>query len=377
MISENLNCPHCGGTLPPPVGKRKVKCLYCDKSLYFRSNNFVPRFTIEESKHTELKKETEKLFNSRIVNPFVKEEAVLVSRKKKFIPFYILSGKRGGVMETGKERIAAVNYLKPNLDHQNNISTGYLKNKPETIIEEDSRVILGDFRYVYEASTFDEAGLAQEEIRRSISTNINKLKAASVEELYKKGELISPNISKETIIENGVKSAKAGKDSLEILEMRLSIVYYPVEEMVFSFRDSYFSITYDLVNGKFLWGLLPCRRNLLVYAALLLSSFLGFFFGQFLSFHFIPFTFKELQNNFSFWMYFGAFIFFIFSLIFGGGLNIAYLLLKTPFGARITPDGLFLSKIAEPPKSFLSPYLKFVLKTFASGFEEALKGKRG
>ncbi|MFB3850469.1 MAG: hypothetical protein ACE14Q_00935 [Acidobacteriota bacterium] len=57
-------------------------------------------------------------------------------------------------------------------------------------------------------------------------------------------------------------------------------------------------------------------------------------------------------------------------------VNIAYLLLKTPFGARITPDGLFLSKIAEPPKSFLTPYLKLVLKTFATGFEEALKGKK-
>lgn len=376
MISENLNCPHCGGTLPPPIGKRKFKCLYCDKSLYFRSKDFVPRYIIEESKDIEIKKETEKLFGSKIVNPFVKEEALLVSRKKKFIPFYMLSGKRGGVMEIGKERIVAPNYMKLNLDPQNNISTGYQRNKPEIIIEEDSRVTLSDFRYIYEAATLDEAGLAQEEIRKAISANMDRLKAASVEELHKKGELISPTISKETIIENGVRSAKAGKDSLEIMEMNISIVYYPVEEMIFSFRDTFFSITFDLVRGKFLWGLLPCRRNLLVYSSLLLSSFLGFFFGQFLSFLFIPFTFKDIQNNFSFWMYFGTFIFFAFSLIFGGGLNIAYLLLKTPFGARITPDGLFLSKIAEPPKSFLTPYLKFVLRTFASGFEEALKGKK-
>lgn len=377
MISSNLNCPYCGGTLPPPIGKRKVKCLFCDRSLYFRSENFVPRFTFEENKEIDIKKKTEILFSARIVNPFVKKEAILVSRKKKFIPFYILSGKRGGVMETGKERIVAPNFMKLNLEPQNNISTGYFRNKPEIVIEEDSRVILSDYRYIYEASTLDEAETAQEEIRKSISANVRNLKAVSVEELYKKGELISPNISKETIIEKGIKSAKGGKNSLEILEMHLAVVYYPVEEMVFRFRNSYFSVTFDLVTGNFLWGLLPCRRNLVVYTALLLSSLLGFFFGQFLSFLFKPFTFKEIQNNFSFWMYFGAFVFFTFSLIFGGGLNIAYLLLKTPYAARITPDGLFLSKIAEPPKSFLSPYLKFVLKTFTSGLEETLKRKRG
>ncbi|MCX7830570.1 MAG: hypothetical protein N2445_05880 [Acidobacteria bacterium] len=213
-------------------------------------------------------------------------------------------------------------------------------------------------------------------MRRSIQANIKELKPASLEELFKKGDVISPTISKENIIENGVKSAKGGKDALEILDLQLSIVYYPVEEITFSFRESYFSAIYDLVDGGFLWGLLPCRRNAIIFGALIISSFLGFFFGQFLSFLFIPFTFKELQHDFPFWMYFGIFVFFFFSLIFGGGLNLAYLLLKTPFGAKITPNGLFLSKISEPPKSFLSPYLKFVLKIAASGFEDALKGQR-
>lgn len=376
MFYESLNCPYCGGTLPPPLGTRKIKCLYCDKSLYFRSKNYIPRFVLEENKNLDLKRDTEKLFASKVVNPLVQKEAILVSRKRMFIPFYLLTGKRGGVMETGKERIVSHCSMKINLDPQNNVSTGYLRNKPEIIVEEDTRVVLSDFRYIYEASTLEEAGLSQESLRKSILTNISQLKATDTSELYRIGEVVSPNIPKEIIIQNGIKSAKGGKDSLEILEMHLALVYYPIEELLFSFRGTYFKVAYDLIRGDFVWGLLPCRRNLTVFAALVLSSFLGFFFGQFISFLTVPFALKEIQKDFSSWMFIGTFVFFFASLVFGGGLNIAYLLLKTPFVAKVTPEGLSIGKMADPPKSFLSPYLKFVIKTLENGFDEALKGKR-
>lgn len=376
MFYKNLNCPYCGGTLPPPIGKRRIQCLFCNKSLFFKSQDYIPRFTFEENKNLSIKKDTEKLFSSPKISPFVKNEAFLISRRKKYIPYYIISGKRGGVMEIGKERIVSANLFEIKLDSQDNLSTQYLKNKPKIVVEEDSRVVLGDFKYIYEASTFLEFEMAQEHIRNSIRTNLNKIKAVTSSDLQKDGEVLSPNIPNKIILENGVKSAKGGKDTLEIFEVQLSIVYYPVEEVIFRFRDSFFSLTYDLVQGGFIMGLLPCKRNLLVFSALILSSFLGFFFGQFLTFLVIPFSFKDIQSNFSFLLYFGTFVFLLFSLIFGGGLNIAYLLLKTPFAAKITPLGIYFTKIADPPKSFLSPYLKFVLNTFAKGFEEALKGKR-
>lgn len=376
MLYKNLNCPYCGGTLLPPIGTRKIKCVFCNNSLLFKSQDYIPRFTFEENENLSIKDDAEKLFSSPKINPFVKNEALLVSRRKKFIPYYIISGKRGGVMEIGKEKIVSPNLLEIKLDSQDNLSTGYLKNKPKIVVEEDSRVILGDFKYIYEASTFLESEVAQEHIRNSIRTNLNKIKAVTFSELQKYGEVLSPNIPKDLILENGVKSAKGGRDTLEIFEVQLSIVYYPVEEVVFRFRDSFFSVIYDLVEGGFIMGLLPCKRNLLVFSALVLSSLLGFFFGQFLSFLFIPLSFKEIQSNFSFLLYFGTIVFLLFSLIFGGGLNIAYLLLKTPFAAKITPSGIFLTKIADPPKSFLSPYLKFLLNTFAKGLEESLKGKR-
>ncbi len=376
MFYENLNCPYCGGTLSPPLGMRKVKCLYCNKSLYFKPENYIPRFVMEENKNFDLKRITEKLFASKLVNPLVRKGSILTSRKKVFVPFYLLTGKRGGVMETGKERIVAPNLLKINLDSQDSFSIGYIRNKPEIIVEEDSRVVLSDFRYLYEASTFSESEISQESLRKSIVTNINNLKAVDTSELYKIGEVISPNIPRENIIENGIKSAKGGKDSLEILEMNLAIIYYPLEELLFSFRGSYFKLIFDCINGEFISGVLPCRRNLAVFASLLLSSFLGFFFGQFISFLAIPFTFKEIQKDFPTSMYIGTIIFFFVSIVFGGGLNIAYLLLKTPFGAKVTPDGLFISKLADPSKSFLSPYLDFIFATLEKGFEKALKGKR-
>ena len=377
MSDINLNCPFCGGVLSPPLGSRRVNCSFCGEKLYFKSPEFIPRFVLE-ARENNLREKSEQLFKNKIINPSVKKEAVVVSKRVRFIPFYLMSGKKGGVSEPGKERIVYKNPSKIDLGSDDGSTFGkqYQKLKTETIIEEDSRVVLGDFRYIYNSVSIEDADLGLDELRKTINENLEKIKPVNLEEIAKAGEVITPSITKENIVERGVLSAKGGKEEIEILELQMAIVYYPVLEVTFKFRESYFSITYDLFEDRFLWGMIPCNRKPLVILSLILSSFLGFFFGQFLKFVFIPITFKTVQENLGFFVYFGTILFLILSLIFGGGLNIAFLLLKTPFGAKVKPDGLFLSRWGEPPKSFLSPFLRFVLKVLKEGFENSLKGRK-
>jgi hypothetical protein len=373
-MTLTLNCPSCGGTLPPPMGSRKFSCRYCGKALYYKAEDFIPRFMIPARKKAEdVRRDTEKLFSSPLVKEGLKESAVLVSRRLRFVPLYFVSGKRGGVMETGKERIVYKDVFELPDDNRRGFSPASRRQKTEIIREEDSRVVLGDFRYIYEAAKIEEAELAQDRLRESALANLPKIEPVILQELAVKGEVIAPDIPIERIVEKGVMSAKKGQEALDIIEMDVSIVYYPVEELLFRLKDHYLSISYDLVEGGFLWGRLPCQRKKIVILSFFLAGMLGFFFGKFMAA--VLGTFSVGKIEISGLVYFGSIVFLFASLVFGGGLNAAYLLFKTPYELKVTPKGLTIAKLGETPETFLTPFLKGIISFISKGFESALEDR--
>lgn len=374
-LPVNLNCPACGGTLPAPMGSRKMSCRYCDKPLYYKADDFIPRFAIPaRMKAEDVRRETEDLFRAPLVKEGLKESAVLLSRRIRFVPLYMVSGKRGGVMETGRERIIykEVHDLPENAGPGN--LSSYRRKKTEIVREEDSRVVLGDYRYVYEAAKIQEAELAQDRLRESALKNLPKMKPVVLHELAVEGEVIAPDIPIDRIVEKGVKSAKKDQDTLEILEMDVSIIYYPVEELLFKLKNNYFSVTYDLVEGGFLWGRLPCQRKKIVMLSFLLAGMLGFFFGKFLGF--VLGTFSMSKIDVTGVIYAGSIFFMFASLVFGGGLNAAYLLFRTPYVVKVSPKGPSIEKIGETPETPLTPFLKGILSLISTVFEGALENRR-
>lgn len=373
--SLNLKCPSCAGTLPPPMGSRKVLCRYCGKALYYKAEDFVPRFIIPARLGPEdVRRGTEELFGSPFVKEGLKESAVLVSRRIRFVPLYFVSGKRGGVMETGKERIVYKDVFELPEDSRGGMSPAARRQKTEIIREEDSRVVLSDFRYIYEAAKIEEAELAQDRLRESALMNLPKMRPVVLHELAAKGEVIAPDIPLERIVEKGVKSAKTGQDALEIIEMDVSVIYYPVEELLFRLKDHFISVTCDLVEGGFLWGRLPCQRKKIVILSFFLAGMLGFFFGKFLAF--VLGTFSMSKIDISGAVYFWTIVFFFASIVFGGGLNAAYLLFRTPYEVKVTPRGPEIAKIGETPKTPLTPYLKGVISFISDGFDAAMERNR-
>jgi hypothetical protein len=371
----NLNCPSCAGTLPPPMGSRKVSCKYCGKTLYYKAENFIPRYMIPARKQAEdVRRDTEMLFNSHLVKEGLKESAVLVSRRRRFVPLYFVSGKRGGVMETGKERVIYKETFDLPENGGNSYSTPYRKQKTEIVREEDSRVVLGDFRYIYEAARIEEAELAQDSLRESVLANLPKMKPVILQELAVEGEIIAPDIPIERIVEKGVMSAKKGQEALEIIEMDVSIVYYPVEELLFRLKDHFISVTYDLVEGGFLWGRLPCQRKKIVILSFFLAGMLGFFFGKFMAA--VLGTFSMARVEISGVVYFGSIVFLFATLVFGGGLNAVFLLFRTPYELKVTPKGLIIAKLGETPQTPLTPFLKGVISIISRGLETALEEKK-
>lgn len=371
----NLKCPSCAGALPPPIGSRKVSCRYCGTALYYRADDFVPRFIIPARLGPEdVRRETEDLFASPFVKEGLKKSAVLVSRRLRFIPLYFVSGKRGGVMETGKERIVYKDVFELPEDSRGGMSPAVRRQRTEIIREEDSRVVLSDFRYIYEAAKISEAELAQDRLRDSALLNLPKIKPVILHELAAKGEVIAPDIPLERIVEKGVKSAKTGQDSLEIIEMDVSIIYYPVEELLFRLKDHFISVTCDLVEGGFLWGRLPCRRKNIVVLSFILAGMLGFFFGKFMSFALGTFSMSKIDISGA--VYFWTIVFLFASVVFGGGLNAAYLLFRTPYEVKVTPKGPTIAKIGETPRTPLTPFLKGIISIISNGFDAAMEKNR-
>lgn len=371
----SLNCPACGGALPAPMGSRKLSCRYCDKPLYYKADDFIPRFVIPaRMKAEDVRRQTEDLFGAALVKEGLKESAVLVSRRTRFIPLYMVSGKRGGVMEVGKERIITKQvYEMPEDGNPGRVTQRY-RRKTEILREEDSRVVLGDYRYIYEAAKIPEAELAQDRLRESALLNLPKMKPVVLHELAVEGEVIAPDIPIDRIVEKGVKSAKKDQDALEILEMDVSILYYPVEELLFKHKNNYLSMTYDLVEGGFLWGRLPCQRKKIVMLSFLLAGMLGFFFGKFLGF--VLGTFSMAKIDVTGVIYAGSIFFLFASLVFGGGLNAAYLLFRTPYVVKVSPKGPSIEKIGETPETPLTPLLKGILSLISNAFEGALESRR-
>lgn len=364
----NLNCPYCGGSLTPPVGSRKITCDFCSKRLYF-SGDFIPRFILEEAKNNQIREKTEILLGEKVVKPSLKQEAIVVSKRGRYIPFYLIMGKKGGVVGTQNEKTTYKIFRAS--PYEDNIKLNDL----DFVKDEESRVIISDFRYIYPAVLIEEADSALDELREIIYENIEKIVGTTLYDISREKEVIFPSIDFETIVEKGVLSAKGGKDELEILELKKAIIYYPVEELTFKFGENYFSLTYDLFKNRFIWGTMPCNRKPMVLLSLILSSLLGFFLGQLIRFILIPVGEIKLSQLLGFYAYFGTILFLLLSLIFGGGLKIAFDLLKTPFVAKVLPNGVVISRLKEPPKSILDSYLGFIQKVINNIIEQATKGK--
>ncbi len=75
-------------------------------------------------------------------------------------------------------------------------------------------------------------------------------------------------------------------------------------------------------------------------------------------------------------IYAGSIFFMFASLVFGGGLNAAYLLFRTPYVVQVSPKGPSIEKIGETPETPLTPFLKGILSLISTVFEGALENRR-
>ncbi|MEJ2420828.1 MAG: hypothetical protein P8018_03710 [Acidobacteriota bacterium] len=368
-----LACPTCGGTVSPPLGSRKTSCGFCGKKLYYSGPDFVPRFYVEPGELEEtIRRNCAALFKSRMTPRDMNRRSRLVSRERLFVPFYLITGKRGGVMQTGRERVVR---KPPSWDtriDQTAFGTGMVlpsrSIRPEVTVEEDSRVTLGDFQYLYPAAVMEEWNFSDVELRSVVSKHLERVHPVRMSALIKQGELLDANLPVEQILAKGVASVASTSGEIKVLDHHVAVVYVPLVRLTFQYSEHIFHLVAEELEGNVLSGRLPFRRDWGFLLGFPLVAVLGFLVGQSLQ----GFHTQAVQGTFHMkeaGQVLGVIALF-WAILAGLGLQAAWYFIRTPFIVRVSPGGARIEEAGASPKNPFTPVNKFiwdVLKGLFSG----------
>jgi len=355
-----MSCPLCGGALAPPSESRRLVCNYCGRSLLYVGEGFLPRYVIPprltEEDH---RSACRKLFRNPLVAKALGGSAVLLKHQRVYVPFYLLTGKRGGVLAVGRERVVA-KMPGSALPDENGPGFGavamarYQRSKPEIRVEEDSRVVLGEFRYMYPAAVLENWDMVETDLRDVVLAHAEESTPATLNDLAREGDVVDVDIPLERIVEKGVGSGLETKGELKVLEMQVTLVYVPVASFTFRYGNDIFTVVREEVEGRWLAGQLPFRKDWARLLALPIVAGLGFVAGNLAAFlGGLPRGSWESSPGSS-----KAVV--IASLIVGSvlalGLQAAWIIMRTPYVVRLAPGGLRVEGAGAPPKNPFAPF---------------------
>jgi len=373
-----LNCPLCGGTVSPPLSSRRMECRYCGKPLFYRGEEFLPRyFLASKLDEAALHQACRALFKSHYVPQDMARRALLLQKRRTYIPFYLLTGKRGGVIAAGRERVVErhnpLDRIEASLAVEHGpmqAGQGWRLEKPEIVTEEDSRVVLGDFQYLYPACTLENLDVPDLDLRETILEHLSDASPVYLVDLVRSGDVLDADIPLERIVEKGVASNQRTGE-LAVLEMQTVLLYVPLLTLTFRYGRHVFSVTLEEVGGAWVAGHLPFRRDLAFMLGLGLVSLLGFFVGRLGNALFTypwlagPAATREMDLKFMELLFLTAGL--VMAVIVPAGLSAAWALVRAPYRVRLVRGGPRVEAAGPIPQSPLAPlnaFLKWFFKAF-------------
>lgn len=352
-----LSCPLCAGAVPPPSSTRRLECPFCGRALYYDGEDFTPTMVIPprmgEAEH---RKACAALLKHPLVPSGLSGSATLLRRQRSYLPFYLLTGKRGGVLAVGKERLVT---KLPGIDIsvERAGSAGgartVIRSRSEVQVEEDSRVVVGDFRYAYSAAALEDRDFGDTTLKDVVREHLGEARPTTLDELAADGEVVDADLPLERIVERGVAAGTGTKGELKVLELEASVVYVPVHTFTFRYGGQTFSVTLEELDGTWLGGQMPFRGDWAHLLSIPLVAMLGLVAGNV-----IGFAFKIGPRE---WAHAGIFAdaavlaALLFGLAMALGLQAAWLLLRTPLAVKLTPAGARVERAGEAPKNPFAP----------------------
>lgn len=354
--------------MAPPLASRRVACRFCGESHYYVGEEFLPcRAFAPGVGESEVRARILGLFRNALLPTDFSKRALLVRSWRSYIPFYLLTGKRGGVLTAGRERV--VFEQRTAIVESETLTASSAMRMPakvKTLREEDTRVVMGDFRYLYSAASLSSWELRDEGLREEILRNLDGAKPSSKAELAKDGEVVDADIPLNQLVEKGVAAQEASGD-MKILDLQPTLIFVPVRTFVFRYGEEYFLVRAEELSGAPLGGMLPFRRDWYALVGLPIVAALGLLTGLSLK----VFGVAPASELFKAAVAFGPLTVMVFlggGTLLGLGLSTAWEIMRRPSRVRLTPSGLRWETLAmstTDPFGGFSTFCWNLLKTVA------------
>jgi hypothetical protein len=350
-----LNCPSCGGVVSPPVTSRRTSCQFCSQPLYYTGGEFLSKLLLPPAlSDAGVQERCRLLFRSPLVPKKLALGAVLLKKRRSFLPFYLLTGKRGGVLAVGKERIVGggmspLDRMAARSDDPDVRALARFSS-PKVLKEEDSRVILGDFRYVYSAAVLENWEILDTDLRATLQGHLDAARPAVLSEMTRTGDVVDPDIPLERILEKGVAPGDTSTGEMKILEMRTVLVYLPILTLTFRYGEEVFSVSLEELEGRWIAGSLPFRKDRALLTGIPLVAVMGWMAGNALA-GFLKFPLYEWVRSAGLLVvpaFVGASLLFL-------GLQACWVLLRTPYLVRLRGGQASVEAAGPLPPSPIEP----------------------
>lgn len=352
-----LKCPHCGGVVAPPLSSRRTACSHCSRPLFYSGDDFVPRFVLPPGlDEAEVQRRCREAFRSPYVPRDLFRKSLLLEKRRAYVPFFLLTGKRGGVLASRAEMpVWRQEDLEGPPMGPEDAGLGFPERaawrtvRPEIGAEEQRRVALGDFRYLYSAAALgtwcpDDSGM-----RESVFAHLERAEPVLLADLARAGDVVDVTIPLGRLLERGV-AATQKSGGVAVLEMHPVLVYLPLVTLTFRYGRHVFSVTLEETGGSWIGGTLPFRRDWAFLLGLGTVSLLALLVGRvgalFLSYDWSSFP---LDRNFMIGLLFvsGAVTAAV-SLV---GFGAAWALVRSPYRVRQGLKGQRVELAGPVPRS--------------------------
>jgi hypothetical protein len=251
-VIKGLMCPSCGGPIELIEGNNVLKCPFCDTSLLVMGDEGVLKYhvrnTIDKGGATDVAK---KWFSKSDKDRKLKKEVEFTDIFLIHIPFWRSLGIVNGWI-FGNEMHTET--------HRD--SKGYTRSTTHRAPIE--RMVMQD--YLWNRAACDVSEFGVESVDNSdMKGNLQPFDFNKVEKL---GMIFEPthartdalDESEKWMLQEARKSARVDKiifEKLHVIGKKLSIVYYPLWVLRYTFKDRNYQVVVDGLNSKLLYGRAP------------------------------------------------------------------------------------------------------------------------
>ena len=324
------------------------------------------RIVLPKIKHEQLHHALTKVFNDSVTPTDMSQMSTMRQAQLYFVPFYEVAGKRASMTRMDRD----IRLLDGTLTaHQ--LSLGQV---PDTVVS------LRDFSFTTPACDIRGWGLEYVSISSMLGADSSaELAAFDSQSLQQIGSVIPPSMQPEEAEERMKKQILQTVHRIEdqILDKRISVIYYPVWRVSFKYRDRLFLATIDAVTGEVIYSLLPENDRFRIpyfLASVVLTSLffsgvvrMALFMGKLFAGIPIPFIAFSHSLLFSSLFLFGSFIGLTFLL------GASWDKLRYPGEVQFAGKEKFHVRIGRPAKTFFDKLMDRELEIIQSWVNNAVK----